>query len=271
MMKILILAVGITAGLMFLYLFLFLRPSRRSLQDGLKCPYAHRGLHGNGIPENSLPAFSAAVEDGYAIELDIQISRDGHVVVFHDASLLRMTGCDRELHELTLAELKELCLAKTEARIPTLAEVLELVAGRVPLLVEFKGADIRNGLCEAAAELLSGYKGLYCVESFNPLLLFKLRKCLPAARRGQLYSDFRREKREKGRKTTPVDWLLSILFFNFLAKPDFISLNRLDRGNLPLRIFSFLYPIPRFSWTTVGKKDTEEAKCHGEHPIFEID
>ncbi|MBO5645834.1 MAG: glycerophosphodiester phosphodiesterase [Clostridia bacterium] len=269
MVKILLLIFGIAAVSMLLYLFFFLRPARRGIPEELKRPYAPRGLHGNGIPENSLPAFAAAVEEGYAIELDIQISRDGQVMVFHDASLLRMTGCDRKLQELTLAELKALYLAETEEKIPTLAEVLELVAGRVPLLVEFKGADIRNGLCEAAAELLSGYEGPYCVESFNLLLLKKLRKCLPAARRGQLYSNFRREKREKQKKATPIDVLLSVLFFNFLAKPDFISLNRLDRGNLPLRIFFFLYPVPRFSWTTVGEKETEEAKRYGEYPIFE--
>lgn len=269
-MKFLILAIGIAAVLIFLYLFLILRPSRRGIPEELKRSYAHRGLHGKGIPENSLPAFAAAAEAGYAIELDIQISRDGHVVVFHDASLLRMTGCERKLRELTLAELKALCLAKTEERIPTLAEVLELVAGRVPLLVEFKGADIRSGLCEAAAELLLAYEGPYCVESFNPLLLQKLRKCLPVAHRGQLYSNFWGEKREKGRRPTPIDGLLSVLFFNFLAKPDFISLNRLDRGNLLLRIFFFLYSVPRFSWTTVGEQETEEAKRHGECPIFEL-
>lgn len=271
MMEYLVLAIGMLAVLMLLYLFFVLRPSRRGVPEELKCDYAHRGLHGKEIPENSLPAFRAAVEAGYAIELDIQISRDGQVVVFHDASLLRMTGCDRKLQELTLAELKALRLAKTEERIPTLAEVLELVAGRVPLLVEFKGAAVNTGLCEAAAQLLSGYNGRYCVESFNPLLLQKLRKCLPAARRGQLYSDFRREKREKGRAPTPIDVLLSWLFFNFLARPDFISLNRLDRGNLPLRIFFFFYPVPRFSWTTVGEKETEEAKRYGECPIFEKD
>ena len=270
MMKILIIAIGIIAVLILLYLFFFLRATRRGVPDELRCSYAHRGLHGNGIPENSMPAFRAAAEADFGIELDIQLSKDGQVMVFHDASLLRMTGCGKKLSELSLTELKALHLADTEARIPTLAEVLELVDGRVPLLVEFKGTAVDTGLCEKAAELLSNYNGPYCVESFNPMLLKKLRKLLPEARRGQLYSNFCREKKEKGKLPSPVEVLLSVLFFNLFAKPDFISLNRLDRGNLTLRIFFFFCPVPRFSWTCVGEKETEEAKRCGECPIFEL-
>ena len=122
-----------------LYILLFVRPrARRPENESLLSDYAHRGLHGRGVPENSLKAFELACREGKGIELDVQLSRDGEVMVFHDYTLVRMTGVDKKLCELDRSELCELALAESDQKIPTFSEVLALVGGRVPILVELK-------------------------------------------------------------------------------------------------------------------------------------
>ena len=133
--------------------------------------FAHRGLFSKDqtVPENSLKAFGLAVEKGYGIELDIQLSKDGEVVVMHDDDLARACGIDRPVAELTLAELKELKLFGTEEKIPLFSEVLELVAGKVPMIVELKSQGPRNAeLSLKARDMLYAYGhksgGDYCIE-----------------------------------------------------------------------------------------------------------
>lgn len=141
----------------------------------LRIPLAHRGLHDRsiGVIENSLSAFSAAVAAGYGIELDLQMSLDDEVMVFHDYHLSRVTGESGAFAQRSSAELQQIELTGSTDHIPTLTEVLKLVAGKVPLLIEIKdqdgalGPDI--GLMEARlAELLDGYSGPVAVISFNP-------------------------------------------------------------------------------------------------------
>ena len=124
--------------------------------DALLCDYAHRGLHGRGVPENSPEAFELACRAGYGIELDVQLSADGEVMVFHDYTLIRMTGKEGKLCERTAAELGAICLGESDQTIPTFAQVLALVNGRVPLLVELKGESTDSSLCPKVAELLAG-------------------------------------------------------------------------------------------------------------------
>lgn len=141
--------------------------------DFLRLPIAHRGLHGPGVPENSLAAFRAAVEAGYAIELDVQHAADGEPMVFHDYDLMRLAGREGFIADTTVAELGKLRLGKTEEGIPTLAEVLRMVAGRAPLLIEVKDQDGRLGenigdLQDRVASMLRPYEGPVAVMSFNP-------------------------------------------------------------------------------------------------------
>ena len=137
--------------LFLLYLLVLIRPSKDVTPDpALLCDYAHRGLHGNGIPENSRAAFSRACERGVGIELDVQLSRDGEVMVFHDATLVRMTEVEKKVCELDRADLQTLSLAQSEWTIPTFREVLALVNGRVPILVELKGENVDTSLCGKA-------------------------------------------------------------------------------------------------------------------------
>lgn len=252
--------------LALLYLLVFVRPRANKPADPkLLCDYAHRGLHGGKIPENSLAAFERARLAGYGIELDVQLSKDGTVMVFHDYTLSRMTGKDKRLSELDAAELKTLCLAGSDQHIPTFSEVLSLVDGRVPLLVELKGESLDSSLCEKVAALLNDYKGVYCIESFNPLLIRKIKKYLPNAYVGQLYTNVCREKQRK----SPVHILLTCMAFNFLARPDFIAYDKQDRNSFPVKLSTRFYHAEKFVWTVKSDSELETAHSLHEHPIFE--
>lgn len=259
-----ILALSIILGL--LYLFVFVRPRGRSPETpSLLCDYAHRGLHGDSTPENSLAAFESACRAGYGIELDVQLSSDGEVMVFHDYTLIRMTGKEGKLCDFTAEELQKISLGGTDQTIPRFSEVLALVNGRVPILVELKGEDLNAELCPKAAALLKDYRGDYCIESFNPLLLRAMRKELPAAYYGQLYTNVCKDKK----KVTLLNILLTLMAFNFLARPDFIAYNTLYRQSLPVKLTTKLYTAERFVWTVRDRKTLTLARESGEHPIFE--
>lgn len=185
----------VIAVIILLYVFVLLRPQRREIDRFCLRPYAHRGQHDENLPENSLAAFRRAVENGYGIELDLQLSSDGEVMVMHDYNLERMTGCDKMLKELTAAELQKLHLNGTEERVPTLKEVLDIVKGKVPLLIELKGESTDVSLCPKANEILKDYGGKYIIESFNPLMLSWYRKNRPGrCARNSHYQYLPREK-----------------------------------------------------------------------------
>jgi glycerophosphoryl diester phosphodiesterase len=161
-------------------------------------PLAHRGLHdrARGRPENSRAAVRAAVKAGYGIEIDLQLSADGQAMVFHDYALARLTGEEGALRQRSAAELAALRLTGGDEGIPRLEEVLALVAGRVPLLVEVKDQDGALGpgvgaLEDAAAAALRGYDGPLAVMSFNPHSVAALARLLPATPRGLTTEAFR--------------------------------------------------------------------------------
>lgn len=254
---------SLCALLLLAYPLLLIRPRRMRSDDApLLADYAHRGLFGGEIPENSLAAFAAACHAGVGIELDVQLSADGEVMVFHDASLSRMTGVERRLCELDAASLGRLSLNGTAECIPTLDEVLTLVDGRVPLLVELKGENFDTSLCPRVAARLREYRGDYCIESFNPLLLRAMQRELPDACCGLLYTNVCRDKK----RATPLNLALTLMLFNFLSKPRFIAYNQRDRSSFPLWLATHLYRrAGRFVWT-VKPQDTRVA---GECCIFE--
>ena len=252
--------------LLLLYLIVFVRPNSKIPQNKkLLCDYAHRGLHGNGIPENSLAAFELACQDGYGIELDVQLSRDGKVMVFHDYTLNRMTGCDKKLCELDASDLQCLALDDTNQFIPTFEEVLSLVGGRVPILVELKGESLDTSLCPKVAEVLASYNGDYCVESFNPLLVRDIQKAIPGVYCGLLFTNACKEKKNLSIKNLAV----SCMLLNFLAKPNFIAYSKDYRNSLPVKITTGLYKAPKFVWTVKNESEYNTAKENGECPIFE--
>ena len=226
--------------------------------------FAHRGFHKNneGVPENSLKAFSCALEGGYAIENDIHITADGEVVVFHDHSLLRMCGVDKTIEEMTLEEVKSYCLLNTNEKIPTLKECLDLVDGKVPILIEFKCANLINctALCEAANKILSGYKGEYFVQSFYPFVLKWYRKNRPDILRGQLAEPFKGEEFYKK--------LLGNMFFNFISRPHFISYKHNCKNNFFFKLAVKSGGLP-VGWTFENEKDLNHSKNDFKSFIFE--
>ena len=261
--------IGILIALVIIflaYVLIFVRSKKKKdFSQKLLVDYAHRGLHGGEIPENSLLAFSKAVEEGFGIELDVQLSKDGEVMVFHDYTLIRMTGVDEKLVDKNLTELKELCLKNTQEKIPTFKEVLELVDGKVPLLIELKGESFDSSLCPKVAEVLKNYKGDYCIESFNPLLIKDIKRYLPKSFCGQLYTNVVREKK----KCSVLNIILTCMAFNFLARPNFIAFNKEDRNSLPVKITTGLYKAPKFVWTVKNNNELEMAHKNGEYAIFE--
>ena len=144
----------------------------------LSSPIAHRGLWNDTIVENSLLAYQNAVAHGYPIEIDLYSSKDGEIVCFHDDTLSRMTGKDGYVYEKTLSELKELSLQNSTQKIPTLKEVLSLVNGKVPLLIELKDQPDKSYIARAV-QILKNYKGEFAIQSFNPMYLLKIKKLAP--------------------------------------------------------------------------------------------
>nr|WP_142663181.1 glycerophosphodiester phosphodiesterase family protein [Paracoccus laeviglucosivorans] len=141
--------------------------------DFLRLPIAHRGLHSDGIPENSMAAFRAAIAAGYGIECDIQAASDGTPIVFHDDDLPRLTGAEGLVRALGMDAISMLRIMGTDQAVPTLAELLAEVAGRVPLLIEIKDQSLRatddiGDLSVRVAELVAAYDGPVAVMSFNP-------------------------------------------------------------------------------------------------------
>ena len=136
--------------------------------------YYHRGAYDNGagIPENSIPAFRIASDLGVGVELDVQLSRDGQVVVFHDDNLKRVCGVDASVDSLDYEELQKLRLLGTDFRIPLFSEVLEVLSSsRAPVVVEIKSGKNNDELCQKTLELLKNSDVRYCVESFNPFIV----------------------------------------------------------------------------------------------------
>ena len=217
------------------------------------------------MPENSLAAFTQAVDAGFGIELDVQLSADGKVMVFHDYTLNRMTGQDGKLCEHTAAQLQALFLSGTDQTVPTFEQVLALVNGKVPLLIELKGEDLNTALCKKTADLLKNYRGAYCIESFNPLLIRAMRKQLPAAFYGQLFTNVCRDKK----KFTLLNALLSCMTLNVISQPNFIAYNHKDRRSLPVQLTTRFYRAAKFAWTVTDRPQLDQAHALGECAIFE--
>lgn len=229
--------------------------------------YAHRGLHDNKTeaPENSLAAFQKAVDAGFGVELDIQMTKDGQVVVFHDDTLKRVCGIEGKISDYTYEQLQAFCLCESEEKIPLFTQVLQMVDGRVPLIVEFKGNNsIKIDLCPVADSILKAYRGVYCMESFNPLMVAWYRKHRPEVVRGQLAEKFF----GNGRKTV-LHFVLENLLLNFYAKPDFIAYKWSDFKNISRRLCRSLFGITAVTWTIQSQEAYEVSKKYFDLFIFD--
>ena len=230
--------------------------------------FAHRGLFNPklGIPENSMPAFSRAIEKGYGIELDVQVTKDNRIVVFHDYSLGRMCGIDIPLETKTYAELQELCLQNTRETIPLLSDVLKLVNGQVPLLVEIKLHSFHTYPCALVDQLLQEYHGSYCIESFNSLALLWYRRHRPEVVRGQLSSNLTADN-------LPEPWILTFivkhLLGNVLGRPDFISYKLADLPRFEVWFLKHILHLPVAVWTLRTPDALKKGRLSYDMQIFE--
>jgi glycerophosphoryl diester phosphodiesterase len=230
--------------------------------------YAHRGLHNNKseAPENSLKAFAMAVEKGYGIELDVQLTKDLVPVVFHDYNLKRACYKDIQVSSIPYEELKEYKLFKSEEKIPTLSEVLMLVDGKVPLIIELKIPWRADQLCSKVSELLKDYKGFYVIESFNPFGLVWYKKHHPEVIRGQLATDFLKEKIAGD----PVQYfLLKHLLLNFMTKPDFIAYHHVYKEALSFTLCRKLFRTKPVAWTIQSQEQLDSSKSYYDLFIFD--
>ena len=243
--------------LVFLYFFAICPANGRKAAAFDGKYIAHRGFHGGEIKENTLSAFEKAVELGYGIELDIQLSSDKVAVINHDYTLKRVFGVDKKVSELTAAELKAI-------GVPTFKEVLGIIGGKVPLVAEIKGESSDVEVCEKAAELLDDYDSIYCVESFNPLYVRWFKKHRPKVIRGQLSTAF--GKRGDG-KNKLFHKLLRHLLLNFLSRPHFIAYE-FKYKSVSARLCALL-GAHMVCWTPKSADDVNASQKHYRTFIFE--
>jgi glycerophosphoryl diester phosphodiesterase len=257
-------AVGGTVGFKW---FISDATSSAGFPDWLKSrPIAHRGLHdlAAGAPENSLAAFERAVQAGYPIELDVHLLADGAIAVLHDFTLDRMTGVAGKLGHLKAADLAALRLAGTQQRIPLLDEVLELVSGKIPILIEIKSRSRKNRkLEEALDKRLALYSGPIALHSFNPFSLGWFASHRPAIIRGQLASDFRDEDLPWHQK-----WALRRLLLTRWSRPNFINY---DIRCLPYWAVSNKKKLglPILGWTARSPEEAQRALQYCDNVVFE--
>lgn len=227
-----------------------------------KIPVAHRGLHDDVSPENSLSAYKKAIEKGYAIEIDVHPLKDGNIIVFHDNTLDRMTNLTGNIEDKTLEELKDIKLKGSNEKIPTFVEVLELVSGKVPLLIEIKNEG-GVGFEKDVWEILKNYKGEYAIQSFNPFSLKWFKDNAPDVLRGQLSCYFKGEKLNCVKK-----FILKRMWLNsMISKPHFISYNHEDCPNKYVDRYKNKKPI--IVWCVRNKKDQNRIQNYSDNIIFE--
>ncbi len=221
-----------------------------------KVYFAHRGLHDNDTeaPENSMAAFHKAVKAGFGMEMDVHVTKDGIPVVFHDFTLERICGKNIEIEECTYEDLQQFTLCSSKERIPRFEDVLNMVNGRVPLIVEIKSEKVDVAFCSVIDNLLRAYQGEYCIESFNPMVLWWFRRHHNNVVRGQLSSNFRKD----GGYTHIMYFFMEHLLLNFLTKPDFIAYNHKFWQEPGRRICRRLYRCPAAAWTIQSQGDLEE-------------
>ncbi|AMN42468.1 glycerophosphodiester phosphodiesterase family protein [Rhodoplanes sp. Z2-YC6860] len=229
-------------------------------------PYAHRGLHDSaaGIIENTPSAFRAAIAGGYGIECDVQISADGEAMVHHDFILGRLTRGNSRLDERSAADLKAIEFFATSDRMLTLGELCDLVAGRVPMLVELKSRfDGDERIAARTAAVLNGYSGAAAAMSFDPVQIAATRRLAPRLPRGLVAQ--KRETDDPGRAMSRLGYARAVL----RACPQFLAYRVQDLTTRPPRAVRSLLRRPVLTWTVRTPEQRNAAIQHADQMIFE--
>jgi len=233
-------------------------------------PIAHRGLHdvSRGTPENSLAAFESAAVQGYPIELDVQLSKDGQVVVLHDPNLARMTGMDAVVGDTNFDVISKLRLAESDQHIPTLTEVLEVVNGRVPIMIEIKSTGSVGALEQGVLAALSEYRHEAAIVSFNPMSLRYFRKNAPQLPRGQISGLFIKADLGDIDLNLGVRFALQYMLLNGLSHPHFISYQLDGVSTFPV-VLRRKVGMPIVTWPVKSTEDQRRAERYADNIIFE--
>lgn len=249
----------------FSFLVFFVVRKEQSVNWLRHCYFAHRGLFNNeDLPENSIKAFRNAIENRFAIELDVQFTKDKKIVVFHDYTLERLTGDTRNVQDINYEELKKLNLLDTKEQIPLLEEVLREVDGNVPILIEIKNCNDILELGESVANLLDNYNGKYAIQSFDTCVLKWFEENRSNILTGQLIGKY------VGIETFKHcnDLVLDFRKFFLEYKLDFLSIDSYDIENLAIKIFR-IFRIPILSWTIRNNEELEKIKDFADGYIFD--
>ena len=251
---------GVPLAASLLYL-LSIKPAKlrkKRFEPFEKVMIAHRGLYDNSgdAPENSLTAFKKAVDSGYGIELDVQLTKDGKLVVFHDETLKRMCGADVKLTDLDFDELKQYKLADSEEHIPLFEDVFSVFRDKAPVLIELKphGKYIRAAV--KLMEYLDGYEGDYCIQSFHPSIVRWFKVHRPDVLRGQLSTVFAKPCKAPW----PARFVTTNLMTDFYAKPDFISYDYRYMNQFSYSLIRRLYTVENAVWVIQSQEDLEKAR-----------
>ena len=228
-----------------------------NLKALLSTPIAHRGLWNSTITENTETAFIKAVEGGFSIETDLYMTLDGQIVCCHDNNLFRLAGKNKCLTNLTLKEIKDINLIGG-GKVPTLTELLNVVNGKVFLLLEIKNQPNKL-VVDKVVEILKSYNGKFAIQSFNPFHLARVKKLAPNFLRGILADN------NPDTNKTLEKWVVKYMPFNFLCKPQFISYNY---NGLPLKKCK-RKNLPVIAWTITNKERAEKIKPMANNIIFE--
>jgi glycerophosphoryl diester phosphodiesterase len=260
----LLFACAVLLLLFALYLWL-IAPARKPYPCDMRRDvlYAHRGLHdGNrAVIENSMRAFALAAERGYGMEMDLQTTRDGQVVIHHDLNTLRVCGADAVIEQTDYADLPFL---PDGAPIPLFSDFLKLVDGRVPVIIELKYHEQYLRTIRAALALLKDYRGDYYLESFHPAIVRYLRRHAKGALRGQLSSG------KLGGGTNPAAaFMLKHLLVNALSRPHFIAYDFHHARTPSLWFNRFLFKPVLVAWTVRSQADLDAARKRYDAVMFE--
>jgi len=239
-----------------------MKKNQKSFKTILNHPIAHRGFHDDTTAENSLNAFKKAIEGNYAIEIDLRLTKDGKVVVFHDDDLLRMTSTNGRVEKQTLIDLKKLSLIDGQ-KIPTLKETLALINAQVPLLIEFKVSDgNQKQLVKQTLEDLRGYNlNTIAFQSFYPQSLMVAKKLCPNVPIGQLFSSFVGQ--------TPLQrFMFKSKLILKLCKTDFLSVEVNDLKDKTIQNYR-KKGKKVLTWLIDDKTKLNTAKTYADNIIFE--
>ncbi|MGE7415185.1 glycerophosphodiester phosphodiesterase [Methylobacterium tarhaniae] len=234
-------------------------------------PIAHRGLHDRnaGIPENTVAAAEAAIEGGYAIECDVQLSRDGEAMVFHDAGLGRLTGADGLVRERDAADLGQLTVLGSAERVPTLPDFLATIAGRTPLVIEVKTRhDGDLALARRTAEVVAAYGGPVALKSFDPAIVAALADLAPGIPRG-IVAESRHDDPAYASLTEAARHGLANLLHLSESRPDFLSWRVDDLPNAATHLCRLLGRMPVMTWTVRNEAQVRLARAHADQMVFE--